>query len=98
MPTQRTDWVEEYVARFAGIPLTFDTILLRPQHRDGRIDKEVCDLLFTLRREAVAVALKSQRDPGVRRDADLADWCARAGQDAARQLRGAVRTEGRGRR
>ncbi len=92
MATQRTDWIEEYVARFAGFPLTFDTILLRPQRRDGRIDKEVCDLLFALRREGLAIALKSQRDPRLRGDAALADWCAGAARDAARQLRGAVRT------
>src|SRR5262245_62012223 len=92
MVVQRTDWLEEYVARFAGLPLTIDTVLLRPTRRDGRLDKEVCDLLFMLRQRGLAFGMKSQREPAARSGAPLERWCGKAARDAAGQLSGAVRT------
>jgi len=41
MTVQRTDWAEEFVAGFLGLPLAIDTILLRPQRRDRVGDREV---------------------------------------------------------
>ncbi len=92
MTVQRTDWVEEFVAKFLGLPLAIDTILLRPQRRDRKNDKEVCDVLFALRRAGVAVSLKSQQDPTMRSGAKLEAWCAKHARAAAAQHGGAVRT------
>jgi hypothetical protein len=92
MTVQRTDWAEEFVAGFLGLPLAIDTILLRPQRRDRVGDREVCDVLFALRRAGVAVSLKSQQDPRGRRGGELEAWCAKHSRTAVSQLGGAVRT------
>lgn len=56
-------------------------------------EKEVCDLLFALRGEAIVLSLKHQEDDPRRRTGDrLARWCAKAAKKAAGELIGAVRT------
>lgn len=92
MTVQRTDWAEEFVANFLGLPLAIDTILLRPQRCDRGSDKEVCDVLFALRRAGVAISMKSQADPTARHGAKLEAWCAKHSRLAAAQLRGALAT------
>jgi hypothetical protein len=92
MPIQWTDKVEEYVAQFIGAPLTYDTVMLRPSHRDGMIDKEVCDVLFALRGQGIVVALKSQHEQSQRNIVRLHGWCANNARDAVRALNGATRT------
>ena len=57
MTVQRTDWAEEFVAKFLGLPLAIDTILLRPQRRDREGDREACDVLFALNRAGVAISM-----------------------------------------
>jgi hypothetical protein len=64
MAVQRTDWAEEFVAKFLSLPL-------------GCADREVCDVLFAHRRAAVVVLMKTQADPTVRRGDALEAWCSK---------------------
>jgi hypothetical protein len=92
MAAQWTDEVEEYVARFIGFPLTYDTVLLRPSRIDRKKDKEVCDVLFMLRRQGISVELKSQHEDAQRGILELHGWCAKKAREGAEALNGATRT------
>jgi hypothetical protein len=91
MTESRTTWAEELIATLCGFPLTAETVFLRVKYQRGG-EKEVCDLLPALRGEAIVVALKHQEDPRRRTGDRVARWCAKAAQNAAGQLIGAVKT------
>src|SRR6267142_1566652 len=92
LSVQWPDKVEDYVARFIGSPLTYDTVMLRPSYRDGKIDKEVCDVLFALRGQGIVLALKSQHEEAQRDIVRVHGWCANNAREAVRALNGATRT------
>jgi hypothetical protein len=94
MAESRTTWVEKQTALFLASPLTAETVFLRPTYRDGRVDKEVCDVLLGLRGDGVLLSLKSQEDPKARTGIRLSAWCGKHAAKAAGQLGGALRTIG----
>jgi hypothetical protein len=91
MAEHRTQRIEELVARLCGVPLTAETVFLRPTRRDGLLDKEVCDALLALRGDAILFSLKSQDDPKSRAGTKLSSWCGKHAAKAIGQLGGAVR-------
>jgi hypothetical protein len=91
MAENRTQRIEELVARLCGVPLTAETVFLRPTRRDGLLDKEVCDALLALRGDAILFSLKSQDNPKSRVGTKLSSWCGKHAARAVGQLGGAVR-------
>lgn len=92
---QRTDWVERFVAALAATPLTHECVFLNPHYLDDPkrgVEKEVCDLLFVLDRDAVIVSLKCQQDPASRDEMKEVGWAKKKTIEGVRQLQGAVRT------
>lgn len=92
MDRKRTAKIEEIAARFCGMPLTAETVFLRPAYQHGPFEREVCDLLLTSRGRGIVLSLKSQDDPASRSGAKQERWCTKRGEDAARQISGARRT------
>jgi hypothetical protein len=91
MAESRTEKIERLVAHLCGVPLTAETVFLRPTRRDGLIDKEVCDVLLALRADAVMFSLKSQENPKGRTGTKVISWCGKHAGKAVGQLSGAVR-------
>jgi hypothetical protein len=89
---QRSEWVEQYAASFAGEPFVREFVFANPKFLKSGIEKEVADLLFAFRSHAIVAQLKSQEDPATRDAARLDAWIAKRADDGASQLRGSLRT------
>jgi hypothetical protein len=89
---QRSEWVEQYAASFAGEPFVREFVFANPKFLKSGIEKEVADLLFVFRGNALVAQLKSQEDPAARDPARLAAWVAKRAHDGASQLGGSLRT------
>ncbi|MFB3922614.1 MAG: hypothetical protein ACE145_12890 [Terriglobia bacterium] len=87
----RTDWAERFAAAFASTPLADECVFLNPKHLDGGVQKEVCDLLFVLRKDALVVQMKCQEDPVSRSGGKLERWVRKQAEAALSQLQGAIR-------
>lgn len=74
MAESRTQNIEALVARLCGVPLTAETVFLRPTRQDGPVEKGVCDVLLALRTDAVLFSLKSQEIPRRR----MVSWASTA--------------------
>lgn len=87
---QRSKLAEIYTAKFASAPLIAECIFLNPAFLDGKIEREVCDLLIVLRDQALVVQMKSQDKPhtGER----LTRWIEKETRKAASQIKGTIRT------
>jgi hypothetical protein len=92
MDSRRTAKIEEIAARFCGMPLTAETVFLRPAYQHGQFEREVCDLLIAFRGRGIVLSLKSQDDPSSRTGPKLQRWCRKKAGEAARQISGARRT------
>src|SRR5215470_8952048 len=91
MDAKRTAEIEEIAARLCGMPLTAETVFLRPPYQHGQLDREVCDVLIVFRGRGIILSLKSQADPTSRTGPKLERWCGKAARKAARQIAGARR-------
>ena len=88
---QRTDQAERFLELMASVPLTWENVFRSPQYT-VRSDKEVVDLLLTLRNKGIFISLKCQQDPQKRTGQSLARWVQKSTNTALRQARGAIRT------
>ncbi len=87
----RTDLAEKFGAAFAATPLADECVFLNPKHLDGNVDKEVCDLLLVLRKNALVAQMKCQEDPLSRSGEKLERWVTKQVEAALSQLQGAIR-------
>ena len=91
MSPSRTAEIEEIASRFCGLPLTAESVFLRPAYQHGQFEREVCDLLVAFG-QGIVLSLKSQDDPAARKGPKLQRWCRKKAGEAARQISGARRT------
>jgi hypothetical protein len=61
--TKRTVWVEEFTEEFASMPLVREWVFRGPSRVDRGIKREVCDLLVSLRGDALLLQMTCQEDP-----------------------------------
>jgi hypothetical protein len=92
MGSQRTDLAEDFIARFASVPLVAESVFLRPKYLGGRAEREVADLLVVHGGQAVIISLKHQAEPGGRSPAKAERWARQHAGEAARQAKGAIAT------
>jgi hypothetical protein len=92
MSSQRTDWAEVFIARFASVPLVAERVFLRPRYLRGRAEREVADLLVVHRGQALIISLKHQAAPGKRSPAKAERWARQHAGEAAAQAKGAIAT------
>jgi hypothetical protein len=92
MALSRTIAAEKFVEEFARIPLTAECVFYSPKYLDKSVEKELCDFLVILRREAILVSMKSQEDPATRAGDKLERWITKHANKALRQAEGALRT------
>jgi len=85
---QRTDLAEQFVERFAQIPLTAECVFRSPKYLPA--GKELCDHLLLLRNDGIIVSLKCQKDPTSRSRNKLQRWAAKAARNGKRQAGGAI--------
>ena len=89
---RRSQWIEQYAARFASISFVREFVFPNPQYTKKQLQKEACDLLIARRDRALVVQMKSQEDPAARDPAKLSGWIEKNARDAAQQLGGSLRT------
>ena len=92
---ERTLWAENFVDSFSSRPLTAECVFHSPQYIDRGKQKEVCDLLFILRGNAILVSMKSQDNPSSRTGDKLRRWTIKNSTRALNQAKGALNTLGR---
>jgi len=92
MDVSRTTKIEEIAGRFCGLPLTAESVFLRPAYQHGRLEREVCDLLIAFQGRGIVLSLKSQDDSASRTGPKLQRWCRKRSEEAVRQISGARRT------
>lgn len=92
MIVERTLWAEKFVDTFSSRPLTAECVFHSPQYIDKDKQKEVCDLLLILRRNAILVSMKCQDDPTSRTGDKLRRWAIKNSTSAAKQAKGALNT------
>jgi hypothetical protein len=88
----RSQWIEQYAARFASISFVREFVFPNPQYTKKQLQKEACDLVIARRDRALVVQMKSQDDPAARDPAKLPGWIEKNARDAAQQLGGSLRT------
>ena len=88
---QRTDQAERFLEHMASVPLTWENVFRSPQY-NGKVHKEVVDLLLCLRNKGVFLSLKCQQDPFKRTGDQLARWVRKSSANALSQLRGGIKT------
>jgi hypothetical protein len=87
---ERTTRAEEVTARLAAMPLMEEAVFHSLRFQDGKLEKEVCDIVLCHRGEAILLSLKAQ---DTLRDAEqTARWLNKRAPKALGQLRGAYRT------
>ena len=92
MIVERTLWAEKFVDTFSSRPLTAECVFHSPQYIDKDKQKEVCDHLLILRRNAILVSMKCQDNPTSRTGDKLRRWAIKNSTRAANQAKGALNT------
>ena len=87
----RTEWAEQFAADLASKPLLQEFVFKNPKYQ-GATEKEVCDLLLTLRNDAIPVQMKFQEDPNSRAVKRLERWIVKRAPEALGQLQGTIRS------
>ena len=87
----RTEWAEQVAADLASKPLLQEFVFKNPKYQDAT-EKEVCDLLLTLRNDAIPVQMKCQEDPNSRAGKRLERWIVKRAPEALGQLLGTIRS------
>src|SRR2546430_8415797 len=59
---RRTEYSENFLGEFVSRPLVREFVFLSPQFQKGKPDKELCDLLLILRKQAMPIQMKCQED------------------------------------
>ncbi|WP_437587890.1 hypothetical protein [Sorangium sp. So ce1000] len=89
-PNARTLRIERLIAEIAALPLMNETVFHSVRFRDGKTEKEVCDVLLLHEGEAILLSVKAQ---GKIRDANATKrWAEKHSLKALDQLGGAYRT------
>jgi hypothetical protein len=88
----RTLLAETFAAAFASTPLADECVFLSPKRLDGTIEREVCDLMLVLRKEAILIQMKCQEDPLARTGGKLERWVKKQSKAGLSQLQGAIGT------
>lgn len=88
---QRTDWTEQFAADLASKPLVREFVFANARYQ-AATEREVCDLILTLRNRAILAQMKSQEDPKSRSGTKLEHWVTKKAKEATTQLQGAIRS------
>lgn len=88
----RTKWAEEFIEQFAALPLVREWVFRGPSRMDRGLEKEVCDLIISLRGDALLVQMKCQEDPGSLTDTKHPSWVLKRADSALNQIKGAIRS------
>lgn len=91
-PNARTQEIERLVSRIAAIPLMSEAVFHSLQYQDGKVEKEVCDVLLLHQNEAILLSIKAQEK--VRDVSTTKKWVRKYASKALAQLGGAYRTLG----
>jgi hypothetical protein len=88
----RTDWAEEFVAQFSSLPLSRECVYHSPKYIKKGIEKEVCDHLIIMKKEAILISMKAQEDPDSKTGKKLENWAYKHISKAVKQAKGAIKT------
>jgi hypothetical protein len=88
----RTRWAEEFVEQFAALPLVREWVFRGPSRMDRGIEKEVCDLILSIRSDALLIQMKCQEDPASFPHAKRTNWVLKQAEGALTQIKGAIRS------
>ena len=91
MMPQRTQWAEQFAEMFASLPLVREWVFRGPRRLDRGVEKEICDLLVSLRSEVLVLQMKCRENPGARSDEKAARWVLKHADTALSQIKGAIR-------
>jgi hypothetical protein len=92
LPTQRTDWAEQYVERFLSLPFVTEFVFRSPQTIDRTLEREVVDFLILQKGTSILISQKCQEDPARRTVEQTNRWVRKKAKEAVHQLRGALRS------
>jgi hypothetical protein len=87
----RTRWAELHVENFVSPAFVSEFVFRSPQTIDGKLQREVADLLITRDEQAILVSQKCQEDPDSRKPDKVPAWAQKQAAGAVAQLRGALR-------
>ena len=87
----RTKYAEDFVSEFSSRPLIGEFVFLSPEFRKGKNTKEVCDLIFILRNQALLIQMKCQEDPASRAGDELRNWVVNKAEEGLKQIEGTSR-------
>ena len=90
----RTRWAEFHVESFVSPAFVSEFVFRSPQVFDGKLQREVADLLITRGEHALLVSQKCQEDPAAREPDKIAGWAQKQAAGAVAQLKGALRRVG----
>lgn len=88
----RTQWAEEFIEQFAAPPLVREWVFRGPCRTDRGLEKEVCDLIISLRNDALLIQMKCQENPDRFTDAKRMNWVLKQTEGALSQIKGAIRS------
>jgi hypothetical protein len=88
----RTKWAEDFIEQFAVLPLVREWVFRGPSRMARGLEKEVCDLVISLRGDALLVQMKCQEDPGSFTDTKRTSWVLKRADSALNQIKGAIRS------
>jgi len=89
---KRTEWAERFIEKFASLPLVSEWVFRSPRRIDRGIEKEVCDLLVSLRGDALLLQMKCKEDPNSLTESKRISWVLKRTGEAANQMKGAIRS------
>ena len=89
---RRTEYSEDFFDDFASHPLLREFVFSSPQFQKGAQDKELCDSLLILRKQAIPIQMKCQEDPSLRDGDELQRWVLKQAEKALHQIQGTIRT------
>lgn len=93
VPLSRTLWAELHVEGFVAPAFVAEFVFRSPQVIDVT-QKEVADLLINRSEQAILVSQKCQDDPTSRSGEKLERWVRKKAEEAASQLKGALKRVG----
>jgi hypothetical protein len=83
-----------HVENFVSPAFVSEFVFRSPQVMEGKMQREVADLLITRGEQALLISQKCQEDPTARNAAKASAWAQKQAAAAAAQLKGALRRVG----
>ena len=80
------------LANILSFPLLMDFVQLKPSCKEGKKDRELCDLLVEMNLKAVAIELKTQDKDKAKVERNDKNWAKKQLTKGARQINGALRS------